>query len=274
MADVNIDRTALAAAVALGQAIGQPVTTETVHFAVIPQGTEVKSLKDLQYPHGLRPDRIIGSVTMRDAVSFRRYVEAFRDDRTRIFAEPKELAFLAVLDYHGAGERAPEFLSHRVTFKLETEERWNIWASKNEKPFTQTEFAEFIEDNAADISDPSAAHMLEVARDLQATTEANFDSKVKLTNGQVQLKYTETINATVGAGNLEIPETFKISVPVFYGEQKVSITARLRYRLAQGKLSFYYKLYRQNETLQTAFNAAVASIGEALKADILLGKPA
>ncbi len=40
-----------------------------------------------------------------------------------------------------------------------------------------------------------------------------------------------------------------------------------------GKLTFHYKMYRQSEILQDAFQKAVKSIGESLQADILLGNP-
>jgi uncharacterized protein YfdQ (DUF2303 family) len=270
----GIDGGAVREVAALVRKIGQPVTSESVHAVIVPNDAKLESLFNFQFPDGRRPERIKGVVALRNAVSFIRYVEAFRDDRTRIFAEPKTLTFQAILDYHGASsERAVEFLSHRATFGMEKDERFVLWASKSEKPFNQVEFAEFVEDNAADIHDPSAAHMLEVARDLHATSEFNFDSKVKLTNGQVQIKYTESIQAGVGTGNLEIPETFTIRVPVFYGEELVSIRARLRYRVQGGKLSFHFKLYRQADILSEAFDKAVAAIGESLKADVLLGGP-
>ncbi len=259
----------------LVQKIAQPITTETVHGIVVPKDCELKSLVELQYPDGRLPSRVKATVALRDGDSFIKYLKTFRTSLTRIFAEPKTLAFLAVLDYHGeSASPSVEFMSHRATFAMEKDERWNIWAGRNEKPFTQTEFAEFIEDNAADIFDPSAANMLEIARDLQAHTEVNFDSKVKLTNGQVQFKYQETVTAGVGpAGTVEIPEVFKIQIPVFYGEGVVAITCRLRYRIQGGKLTFHYKMYRQGETLQIAFDKAVKSISESLGADVLMGNP-
>lgn len=275
MDDVKLDSGAIREVTALVAKTAQPITTEAVHAVIVPRDCDLKSLAEFQFPDGRPATRVKATVALRDGDSFIKYLKTFRTSLTRIFAEPKTLLFLAVLDYHGeAAEPSVEFLSHRVTFAMEKDERWNIWAGKNENPFTQTEFAEFIEDNAADIFDPSAANMLEIARDLQAHTEVNFASKVKLTNGQVQLSYQETVTAGVGpAGTVEIPEVFKIQIPVFYGEGVVAITCRLRYRISGGKLSFHYKMYRQSETLQVAFDKAVKSISESLGADILMGTP-
>ena len=108
------------------------------------------------------------------------------------------------------------------------DDRWKTWASKSEKQFTQSDFAEFIEGNNADILEPSGADMLEVARDLKASNGCNFESKVTPKNGQIQMRYTEQIDGKVGTGGLEVPEFFKLSIPVFYGEEPITISARLR----------------------------------------------
>ncbi len=257
--------------VELGLATATAATDEKIHYLTIPEDYKIASLKDLQYPFGIPPERIVGNISLRDAVSFCRYYSLFADDRSRIFAEPHLNSFTAILDYHGAGERRPEFLSHKALYQMVLDERWKIWTAKNDKPFTQTDFAEFIEDNNADILEPPGAHMLEVARDLKASSSASFESRVTPKNGQIQMKYAETINGKVGSGDLEIPEFFKLSIPVFYGEAPVSISARLRYRITGGALSFHYKLYRQSEILSDAFQKAAVSISETLKCDVLMG---
>jgi uncharacterized protein YfdQ (DUF2303 family) len=252
-------------------------TSEAIHFAVLPHDTRVESLASLQYPFGIPPTRIRASVQMRDAASFCAYVSKYRDERTRLFAEPRTFTFLAVLDYHAATEatRTPEFCDHKATFALQKDERWNIWSGKDGQSFTQADFAEFLEDNRADILTPEPAQMLEIARDLSAKVDVNFGSSVRLSNGQTQLRYEETVKASVpAAGNIEVPEEFTILIPVFYGEMAQSIRVRLRFRLAQGKLSFHFKMYRPAEILTKAFQRAVGSINEKLDTEVLLGGPA
>ncbi len=272
MSDNILNNEAMQAAIDLGQLIGEPHTGEAIHYAVVPAGTEIKSLKDMQYPWGLRPDRIFATVTLCDARSFCDYYKLYEDDRSRIFASPDLKRFTAILDYHGVGsDRQAEFLSHKATFQMTLDERWVTWRDRDTKSFTQKEFAEFIEDNNADIIDPSGATMLEVARDLKASMGGIFESKVTPLNGQIQMRYTETVDAKVGAGNILFPEFFKLNIPVFYGEKPVTIAARLRYRISGGALTFHYKLYRHNEILTNSFNDAVAAIATELKTDVLLG---
>ena len=273
MADANITKDALEEAVNLGQKIGQPILTEAIHYAIVPHNAKVESLKNLQYPHGLLPDRIIQSVQLRDADSFAKYVLAYTDVRTRVFAEPKNNTFLAVLDYHGIGNE-PEFLSHNASFQMTFDDRWVTWSGKSEKVFNQADFAEFIEDNIADIAHPPGAVMLEVARELHASSEMNFSSKVTPKNGQVQFSYTENLTTQgVNGGKLEVPDFFTLRIPIFYGEEPIEVLARLRFRISSGKLTFFYKLQRQSEIVSTAFDYAVASVADALKTDVLLGGP-
>lgn len=273
MADSTIDKSALQEAVKLGLNSAGTNKDEKVHFALVTGDTKAISLKEFQYPQGVPPDHIVGTVVLRDAKSFCSYFQAFADDRARVFAEPANQTFLAVIDYHGAGERVPEFCSHRASFAMVKDERWAVWAGNSEKIMKQGDFAEFLEDNAADILDPNAAAMLEIARDLKATSSGNFESKVVPKNGTVQMKYTETVDGKVGSGDIEIPEFFKISIPIFYNEEKIVISARLRYRITAGNLTFFYKLYRQSELLNDAFNKAVASVADVLKREVLLGSP-
>ncbi len=271
MAD-NYDTELLEATLNLGQHIGEAHTDEPIHYAVVPEGTKIQSLKDMQYPWGLRPDRIFATVRLRDSASFCNYYKLYTDDRSRIFADPDTKTFTAILDYHGVGsDRLAEFLSHKATFQMTLDERWLVWSGLMETNLTQHNFAELIEDNNADIIEPDGATMLEVARDIKATIGMRFESKVSLQNGSINMRYTESVDAKVGAGNLAVPEFFKLKIPVFYGEPSVVIRARLRYRISGGDVTFHYKLDRPKELLRTAFNDAAEAIHKELNADVMLG---
>ncbi len=260
-------------AMVTGAAQATPNKDEAIHFALVPAGHTLETLEDYQFPDGRRPEWIKGKVNLYDSASFVGYVSAFTDDRTRVFANPRGLSVEAFLDYHVAGERKAEFLAHRAVFQMEQDERWKIWSNKDGFVFSQADFAEFIEDNYLDIDTPPAAAMLEVARDLHAKNDVSFDSKVSLKDGQTQFSFQEVLKAGVGTGNLEVPEKFTIRIPVFYGEAPVVLDIRLRYRISNQKLVFFYRMYRKQETLQRAFKTAVADIATGLKTEVLMGAP-
>lgn len=255
----------------LGAAMAEQNKDEVIHYALVPAGMALESLEDYQWPDGRVPERITASVRMSDTSSFVKYVQSFADERTRVFANPKDLNFRAVLDYHVAGDRKPEFLRHNAMFALEQDERWKTWSGSDGRWFSQIDFAEFIEDNYQDIDTPPAAAMLEVARDLHAKNDVAFDSRVSLKDGQVQMTYQETIKATVGTGAIEVPESFKIRIPVFFGEHPVLLDVRLRFRISNQKVVFAYKMYNRTSTLLNAFRATTDAIASDLKLDVLMG---
>jgi hypothetical protein len=113
-----------------------------------------------------------------------------------------------------------------------------------------------------------------MARTLQAKTDVDFSSAVRLNNGQVQLKYTEQIKGTYGNGNVDIPEEFTIAIPVYVGTPRVTIRARLRYRLVSGKLSIWYDLLRPSEVERNAFIGVLDTIKDGLKVNVINGEPA
>lgn len=126
---------------------------------------------------------------------------------------------------------------------------------------SQEQFAHFIEQNLVDIVEPNSAEMLEISRELVAKKSANFSSSIRLSNGEHQFSYDEEIKGTTKSGNLSIPETFKIGIPVFLNGEAYSIEARLRYRInKEHQLEMWYELIRPHDIYEDAFNTIFANI--------------
>jgi uncharacterized protein YfdQ (DUF2303 family) len=263
------DKTALIEAVNIGRTAAQPITTEAIHFAVIPQDHQLVSLE--QYQYATFPRLKSGHVKLFDAASFCAYYDLFSDSDSRIFADPTAFSFTAVLDYHQAGDGEPRFGKHVAMFICRKSEEWMTWSNTNKKQMSQVDFADFIESNAPDIHEPPAAAMLDVARDLKAKNEVTFESGVRLSDGQQRLVYQETIRGSVGKANMDVPEQFVIRIPIFYGSAPVAITARLRYRINTGKLVFWSDLLRANQMAQEAFEATVRGIAAETSTQVLMG---
>lgn len=258
---------ALREAVKLGQKVGQPITSEPIHYAIIPNDCKTESLERFQFTEA--PARKQAAVTLYDADSFVRYWLLFHNEQSRIFASPSTLTFVGIIDYHHAGDGPARFRQHHATFTAVLSDQWKAWTAQNGKKMSQVEFAAFIEDNTPDIV--NAALMKDVATDLQAREEADFASATRLDNGQTEFLYQQTIKGTVGKGKSVVPETFKLNIPVFLNEPAREITARLRWRLAAGKLTFWYDLFRASEIIDGGFRALVTKIETGTSAEILMG---
>ena len=260
----------------LGRETAGPTTVQVLPGNPVPfivhQGKVVPAPDLVFNEHSEHPERIKASITVVDPESFIAYYQLFSDPNSRVFADESKISVAAVLDYHAAGEgNAPRWCQHRVTLTLRQSEEWRRWLDKNNVKLSQQDFAEFLEQNAVDIGTPDPATMMEVARDLQASTEMEFGSSINRANGQARFKYTETTKASVGAGQLAVPEQFTLSIPAFIGGQRVLLQALLRFRVAEGKLVIWYTLVRTEEVIRTAFLAARGQIAEALKVEIING---
>lgn len=241
-----------------------------VDAILVPSGYTLQSLAQFQFNEFQpAPHRIVAHPVFADVESFCAYVTAFNSNG-KIFADEGTRKILAVLDY-SVDASTPRWGSHRATLALKHSEEWNMWFGQNDKSFTQAAFAEFLEQNGIDITDPTPAAMMEIARDLQGTTEVSFGAGVRLANGSVRFRYTEETKGTVGGESVEVPESFLLSIPLFVGGESVNIRALLRYRVKEGKLVIWYSLVRPEATVRTAFDLARNSAAAKLGVTILNG---
>jgi uncharacterized protein YfdQ (DUF2303 family) len=274
MAEALTEKT-LKEAIKIGQQIGEAKNIAGIAYTVIPNDCQIVSLEKYQHSdYANQPHRKKGTVAVLDAKSFIEYWMLFSDEHSRAFADETASKVVGVLDYHGIGENSPRWGQHRVALTLRDSEEWKRWTACNGKKLGQMEFAEFIEDNTPDITTPPAAEMLEVARTLHAKTDVDFSSAIRTSNGSVQLKYSEQVKGTYGSGNVDIPEQFRIFIPIFVGTARVGVTARLRYRLNSGKLTFWYDLLRADVERREAFLKVLEDIQEGVTTKIINGSPA
>jgi uncharacterized protein YfdQ (DUF2303 family) len=220
-----------------------------------------------------RPRRIKAHPKFVDAQSFIKYFNDFSEDQSRIFAEEKTAKILAILDYHSAIDLAA-WCQHQATLQLQKSEEWTLWNAHNEQLKSHEDFAQFIEDNLPDITNPAGAVMLEMVRTLTASAEISCESALR-TNAGFKVHFNEVVKGTAGpAHDVEIPEKFTVSIPVYIGSPKVDLTARLRYRLASGKLTLWYDLYRAAAVERAAFASVRDIVAAATETVVLNGVPA
>jgi len=244
----------------------------TTHL-VIPEGFKHIDLTAALEKAEKYPNRKTGTVHLSDLPSFNVYVadqgEAYD---TYIYADPDARTLTAVLNEHDKGSTVPGWRDHRAVYKAELSREFTNWLNFNKKPMEQEEFAIFLEDNIADVVEPSGETLLQIALTLQAKTQVNFSSHKRLDNGQVQFAYEENVDARAGTGLIEIPREFTIGLRLFKNGDGYKIRARLKYRLGGGKLKFWYELDRADNAIEDAFQAYVDQAREN-GFTVLIGKP-
>lgn len=227
------------------------------------------------------PRRKIAKVGLHDAESFIDYTKrhgSLTDSTIWCIADYKagKVGFTAILNDHGEEESQAAFRDHRATFAPEFSEEWNRWTSKNKQPFNQAAFAEYIEENLKDIASvegsPTGAQMLEMALAFEANQDMKFKSAIRLQNGGVQMAFTQDDDAGTLA-KMSAFDRFTVGFPVFWNGDAYRIDARLRYRVREGKLTFWFELIRQDLILEAATQTLIGLIRDKTGNPFFFGEP-
>lgn len=256
----------------LATANALPIITDDSTHVMVPQGYELKNIDQAIEAARAAPSRKKGTLALLDLDSLIHYSEEQAAAKTGyILADADRASITAIFNDHRGADAG--WRDHRAVYTAEKTPEFLLWMSMNKKPFGQTEFAEFIEDNMADIAGDEGPMLLTMATTIAASTSINFSSAKRLQDGQSQLTYNEVIDAKAGAdGALKIPQTFNIGVRIFKNGQGYAIKARLKYRLHSGTVKFWYELDRPERALEDAFNGYVTVLREKSSYAVLLGK--
>jgi uncharacterized protein YfdQ (DUF2303 family) len=211
---------------------------------------------------GWSPRRVVRTVVVEDAASLLSYLhqQNVSDRGPEVWADRASFEVRAVLDPPASAED-PGWCDHQAVLRLRPTPEWQTWMAGSGKLGGQQDFAELLEDRAADVVTPAAAHMLELAQSFHATNRVSFESSSFLADGQRGLEYREQVEAKAGrTGKLVIPATFELGLRPFEGGPPYKVTARLRYRIDDGRLRIGYKLLDPEAVARAAFGDVVDEV--------------
>ena len=266
--DINIAET-LARVLPDAKVIDTPLSTSQVFHIAVPRGFELKELDGEKY--GAAPRFNKSTATLGDSTSFVDYVRRHANEGSLVWCifnpQTFALSFKAVIDEHG--KDAPAWRQHTASFTPGMSAEWNAWVGANKKVMEQVPFAEFLEQYEGDIASlegfPTSLEMMKMATEFEAKQDMRIKSVVKLASGGVQMEYVADAD-TGTTERMKLFEKFCIGIPVFWsppGAETVPaypITARLRYRLKDGKVVFWYDLIRADLVHQKAATSLIAQI--------------
>lgn len=235
---------------------------------------------DLRDRELVRPRRKTGRLTVDDVPSFLHYYGRHADEDTETYVNVEHGVITAVLNAHQAinTELEPDDTArwgdHELTLRLAQTPEWVAWTGMDRTFLTQQKFAEFIDDNRADIRKPAAAEMLEVVQQFQALQKVTFKSATILSNGDRRLLYSEETEAGAGAnGQLVVPAELELGIAPFEDSEPYAVKARFRYRIQNGALYMGFLLDNADDVRKDAVKTVVAKIQEELKVTVMRGTP-
>jgi uncharacterized protein YfdQ (DUF2303 family) len=259
------------------QAAAEPFCPEdfpNYRHVIVPEGCKVADLSAAMEKTQPAPNRKSGTVQLKDIASLIAHcANQSAADKAYLYADPDARKITAVFN-DNRGAALPGWRDHRAEFKAEYTLEFDNWMRNNKQPKEQTAFAEFIEDNFADIAAPDATRLLDIASTMQAKTSIDFKSSKRLADGQAQLSYVETIDAKAGAaGELTIPKEFTLALRVFKNGGGYKLKARLKYRLGSGAVKFWYELDRPERSVEDAFAGYITEVRDKTGYAVLIGSP-
>lgn len=245
-----------------------PAEAEAVLHIAVPKTHELKTVDgERLLPH---PRRTTATATLHDTASFVAYVKrhAKPDTITWCSFDPQTyaLSFAAVIDEHGPS--AAGWRGHRAEFKPEMSAEWKAWMGMNGKPMSQVAFAEWIQDHEDDINSntnglPTSLQMHAMATEFVANEERVLKSTVRLQSGGVRLTYIADQDKGT-TETMQMFERFAIGIPVFHGGPAWAMTARLKYRLGGGKVTFFYEFQRPDRVHDGAARELIHHVREGI----------
>lgn len=210
----------------------------------------------------------------------------------------------AVYNYHRpAAHDGPDgagWCDHRATYAFELSEPFKAWAKADKEAMSQGDLAAFLEDRCLDIAPPpitaampedtdfdrmvkamttllrgnwgSAPDLMDMARTIRIHENSVAEQKTDLRGGTGGIVFTNEHRTETG----EIfapPDLFMLSLPIFSGGDSFSLPVRLKYRLKQRQVLFFYEIFRLDIAFELAFREACQSIADQTNIPLMVGTP-
>lgn len=250
-----------------------------------------------------RPKVYTGTATATRIESFIAHVNRFKDSQSALFAwdDMNAPSLRAVLDYnedrndHNIPDYGPRFGYHNTHFDFPLSDEWKQWKGKNGVKMGLVDFAEFIEDRfidveqvtdvtalngdiqklvgtigASSLASPSA--LIELSRGLKVHTKDEVTNAVNVASGEGEVQF-KTEHTDKYGNKLSIPSLFVLNIPVFARGDVYRIAARLRYRVKEGALTFWYELWGIDRVFELAFTDVCNLAQEQTGLPLFFGTP-
>lgn len=208
-----------------------------------------------------------------------------------------ELSLIGIGNYSNGA--AAEWHDFRCKYAFPVSRQWHVWAGKSadedhECWFTQSEFAEFMEDHIYEVSErgadepvneavnrflevskgeafASVSDLLRLSREYKVRVDSETEVAFNPATGERVMRYNENHKGP-GGRDVRIPTMFFIRIPVFFGQPETLIGVKLRYRTGAGGVAWSYSLFAPDLIVADEFIKACRTV-ETAGFRVYLGSP-
>ncbi|MBS7698744.1 MULTISPECIES: DUF2303 family protein [unclassified Chelatococcus] len=254
------------------------------------QGGKISTLRDEIERYRINPERRKGTARVTTLRAFVELVNRHKDDGSAVFARTEwpSPGLTAVVDYHTL-DNAPRHGEHRIYYPYPVTQEFEAWINNNGKGLSQADFAEFLEERAPDLAEPteieidkytklfktrvaSPNEVFDLARGLSVRVDMKVANHVKIQSGESQLVFNEQHTNDKGEP-IVVPGLFILQVPAFIDGEAVRIPVRLRYRVKGGDIMWAYALYQWEQVLRERVKLDLEQVEFDTKLPVFEGTP-
>jgi uncharacterized protein YfdQ (DUF2303 family) len=247
------------------------------------------------------PKHVTQAVRVQTVSSIIEYIDRFKNFDSALFADIDTSTILSVIDYHkmpganidsshpshvpGAFDPQATHGKHTVSLAIPKSLEWQTWTGIDGQLKSHVDFSNFLEENAMDILalgvlkdsagnqvEDAPSTILELCRELQVRSSYGAASEIR--NGDYANIEMQKGDDITTKRNVALPVSIDISIPVYFGEASVQITAFIRRKVDQGSLKLGIKLLRPELIRQHEFRRIVDTVANEVELTTLYGKPA
>lgn len=239
------------------------------------------------------PKRKKGTAKTTTLQSFIDLTNLHKTEHSVIFADTnwKSPKLTSVINYYHSEERGgtADYLDHCIRYEFPFSSQWQKWIVYNGESMDQAEFAAFIEDQIIDLAEPdqqdrqkaqdsfsttvaTPAEMMTVSRGLKVNVDTTVKSVTALKSGESSIVYEETHKGENGEP-VQIPGLFFLKISPFDNGEVIKIPVRLRYRVTNKVIKWFYQIYRPDLTIMETVQASLKKAKDGTKLPIYEGSP-
>lgn len=235
-------------------------------FVIVPEAHKVQSLECLL----TTPSRKTGCPVFTQADSFCGYVNEQKDADSRLYVTGPT-AIVAVLNHHG---KTADWKDHKATLALTKTPEWITWTNFHNKFMGQREFAQFIEDNAADLASPTGADLLDLVRTIKLSQHLECTGEIDERGDVAGTSFVVATKTKTGAKQeVELPAEFFLAISPYEGGDKSNVKSRLRIELDGTRFKLRYELVKIATFEKLALESIVAGVAAKTDMDPWYGTP-
>ncbi len=267
----------------IAKEIKQPINVldrDNTAYIALPSGWTMRR-EDFEYLLP-QPRRKTGQIELCSTESFIEYVKKHGSlVNSAIYCTAnymsEEISFKSILNDHGELATEQQWRDYQALYRPLNSLEWNDWTAINKKPMTQREFAEFVENHLDDITPasdmPTRSELLEMIIKFEATQDSRLKQHVRLQSGGIELNFVNKDDEQT-IQKMKMFEKISIGIPVFENDQNIyRIDARLRYRIREGILTFWYELIRADKVLKLSTEQMINEIRSKTGLPFYFGQP-